>query len=65
MVDYEAFTTALREVDAREDVLVTIWQGIQSHSQTLRTVTEPEYAYSQREVVLVVSVHHTIPNATY
>ena len=65
MVDYEAFTTALREVDAREDVLVTIWQGIQSHSQTLRTVTEPESAYSQREVVFIVSVYHKILDATY
>lgn len=25
--DYDAFATALRDIDKRDDVLVTIWQG--------------------------------------
>lgn len=26
--DYDSFATALREIDKREDVLVTVWQGL-------------------------------------
>ena len=26
-LDYDAFANALREIDAREEVLVTVWQG--------------------------------------
>lgn len=26
-IDYTAFAEALRDIDGREDVLVTIWQG--------------------------------------
>ena len=29
-VDYDAFATYLRQVDKRDDVLVTIWQGTYS-----------------------------------
>ena len=27
LVDYEAFSEALRAIDKREDVIATIWQG--------------------------------------
>jgi peroxisomal 3,2-trans-enoyl-CoA isomerase len=27
-LDYDAFANALREIDARKEVLVTVWQGL-------------------------------------
>lgn len=27
-LDYDAFANALRDIDKRDDVLVTVWQGI-------------------------------------
>lgn len=26
-IDYDAFANALREIDAKEEVIVTLWQG--------------------------------------
>ena len=32
-LDYDAFANALREIDAREEVLVTVWQGVSSAAE--------------------------------
>ena len=32
-LDYDAFANALREIDAREEVLVTVWQGVFSTAE--------------------------------
>ena len=31
LLDYDAFANALREIDAMEEVLVTVWQGVSFH----------------------------------
>ena len=28
VLDYDAFANALREIDTKEEVLVTVWQGV-------------------------------------
>ena len=53
--DYDAFAAALRAVDARDDVLVTIWQGIYQHPQIYTFVAES--ILSEWKVVLRVSAH--------
>ena len=64
VVDYDAFSEALRAIDKRPDVLATIWQGEQCPASPVNAATPASavlmlFTYvSKREVVLRVSIRH-------
>jgi hypothetical protein len=50
--DYSAFAAALRDIDKRDDVLVTVWQGIYFFVEYEQIA---DLSYSDWKVVLRVS----------